>query len=79
MFNNSYTKVRVNRSGYSVLAEPILTQKRTHLLFDWMFFTVMNLVACQVTMERKYHWLLYLREPQIESSKVPLHRLQNAV
>jgi hypothetical protein len=37
-----------------------LTQKRGVVDFDWTFFTVMQLVACQLTMERKYHWLLYI-------------------
>jgi hypothetical protein len=55
----SKTRFRVNGGGYSVLLKPFLTQKRGVVDVDWTFFTVMQLVACQLTMERKYHWLLY--------------------
>jgi hypothetical protein len=44
--------------GYSVISKPVLTQKRGVLHFDWTFFTVMKLVACQITMELICHWLL---------------------
>jgi hypothetical protein len=76
---NSKTRFRVNGGGYSVLVKPFLTQKRGVVDLDWTFFTVMQLVACQLTMERKYHWLLYWREPKIESSKVTSQILQNPV
>jgi hypothetical protein len=75
----SKTRFRVNGGGYSVLVKPFLTQKRGVVDFDWTFFTVMQLVACQLTMEQKYHWLLYWREPEIESSKVTSQILQNPV
>ena len=48
---DSYTRFRVSGGGYSVLFQPVLTQKRGVDHLDWTFFTVMKLVACQVTME----------------------------
>ena len=53
------TRFGVSGGGYSVISKLILTEKRGVDHFDWTFFTVMQLVACQITMERKYHWLLY--------------------
>ena len=47
----SNTRFRVSGGGYSVLFKPVLTQKRGVDHLDWTFFTVMKLVACQVTME----------------------------
>jgi hypothetical protein len=57
----SKTRFGVSDGGYCSSSVPVFTQKRGVVHFDWTFFTVMQLVACQVTMERKYHWLLYLR------------------
>ena len=54
----SNTRFRVSGGGYSVLFEPVLTQKRGVDHLDWTFFTVMKLVACQITMELICHWLL---------------------
>ena len=39
------------------MSKPVLTQKRGVVHFDWTFFTVMKLVACQITMELICHWL----------------------
>ena len=57
----SKTRFGVSDGGYCSSSVPVFTQKRGVLDFDWSVFTVMELVACQVTMERKYHWLLYLK------------------
>ena len=70
----SISKFGENRSGYSVLAEPILTQKRTHLLCDWFF------LLCEAGRMSTYNGaeiplVTTFEEPQIESSKVPSHRL----
>ena len=55
---DSYTRFRVSGGGYSVISKPVLTQKRGVVFFDWTFFTVMKLVACQITMELICNWLL---------------------